>query len=55
MTPVTLAGCAALLRQIEEHERMYRSGLFAKCNNDVREPRSNLLSRISAALARQAV
>jgi hypothetical protein len=51
MTPTTAAGCAAMLRHLESHEAAYcGSGLFDNCNDRVRLPGKDLLSRIAYAL-----
>jgi hypothetical protein len=49
VTPTTLAGCAALLRYLEAHERSRGTeALFA--NNNAKEAARDLLSRIAAML-----
>lgn len=56
MTPATVAGCAAVLLYIEQHENEYeRNAIFTNHNDEVQIPAHNLLSRIAAVLASQAV
>jgi len=53
MTPRTVAGCAALLRHVEEHENEYdRPALFGDFNPERRvyKAGSNLLSRVASVL-----
>ena len=50
--PTTLAGCAALLRYVEQTEEMAAAGLFSNCSNPVKRNGKNLLSRIATILER---
>jgi hypothetical protein len=50
MTPVTLAGCAALLRHLEAHERSYGRVALLNNHNHAKIPARDLLSRIAAML-----
>jgi hypothetical protein len=51
MTPTTPAGCAAVLRYVEDYTRSYREGgLFTDYRDDVKRPASDFLSRIAATL-----
>lgn len=53
MTPVTLEGCAALLRYVEEYAPRYEHGqLFEDYYNGVNESARDLLSRIAGMLER---
>ena len=49
-TPTSKAGCAALLRYIDEHEANYGVGLFGEYDDPVKSAGERLLSRIAAAL-----
>jgi hypothetical protein len=50
MTPTTLAGCAALLRHLEAHERSYDQPALLANHNRAKVAARDLLSRIAAAL-----
>jgi hypothetical protein len=51
MTPTTVAGCAALLRYLEAHEKTYDDPILLDNHSDnVSVPARDLLSRIAAAL-----
>ena len=49
-TPTSQAGCAALLRYIDEHEANYGVGLFGEYDDPAKSAGKRLLSRIAAAL-----
>jgi hypothetical protein len=55
MTPTTLAGCAALLRHLEAHERSYDQSALLANHDDAKVAARDLLSRIAAMLASKAV
>ena len=55
MTPATLAGCAALLRHLEAHERSYDRVALLSNHNHAKVAARDLLSRIAAMLASKAV
>jgi hypothetical protein len=48
--PVTLAGCAALLRYLEAQERSYGRVALLDNHNHAKIPARDLLSRIAAML-----
>jgi selenocysteine lyase/cysteine desulfurase len=51
MTPTTLAGCAAVLRYLETHEKSYDEAVLLDNHSDnVSVPARDLLSRIAATL-----
>lgn len=51
MTPTTVAGCAAVLRYLETHEKSYDEAVLLHNHSDnVSVPARDLLSRIAAAL-----
>ena len=50
MTPATLAGCAALLRHLEAHERSYDHPALLANHNHAKVAARDLLSRIAAML-----
>src|ERR1035437_79114 len=51
MTPTTVAGCAAVLRYLETHEKSYDEAVLLDNHSDnVRVPARDLLSRIAATL-----
>jgi hypothetical protein len=51
MTPTTVAGCAAVLRYLETHEKSYDEAvLLGNHNDNVSVPARDLLSRIAAML-----
>ena len=50
MTPTTLAGCAALLRHLETHERSYDRPALLADHNHAKVAARDLLSRIAAML-----
>jgi hypothetical protein len=49
-TPTTVAGCAALLRQIEAFQIGYDEPIFSDWRGDISVAVRNLLSRIAATL-----
>jgi hypothetical protein len=49
-TPTTIAGCAALLRYVEDQEAIAGAGLFDECSDPVNSAGHRLLSRVAAAL-----
>ena len=49
-TPTSIAGCAALLRYIDQHEATYGVGLFGEYDDPVKSAGERLLSRIAEAL-----
>jgi hypothetical protein len=55
MTPASLAGCAALLRHLEAHERSYDQPALLANHNHAKVAARDLLSRIAAMLASKAV
>jgi hypothetical protein len=56
MTPTTLAGCAAMLRYLEAHEKSYDEPVLLDNHSDnVSVPAQDLLSRIAATLESLAV
>jgi hypothetical protein len=55
LTPTTLAGCAALLRHLEAHERSYDQPALLANHNHAKVAARDLLSRIAAMLASKAV
>jgi hypothetical protein len=56
MTPTTLAGCAAMLRYLEAHEKSYDEPILLDNHSDnVSIPARDLLSRIAATLESLAV
>jgi hypothetical protein len=51
MTPTTVAGCAAVLRYLEAHEKSYDEAVLLDNHSDnVSVPARDLLSRIAATL-----
>jgi len=51
MTPTTVAGCAAVLRYLETHEKSYDEAVLLDNHSDnVSVPARDLLSRIAATL-----
>ena len=50
MTPTTLAGCAALLRYLEAHERSYDRPALLANHNHAKIAARDLLSRIAVML-----
>jgi len=49
-TPTTLAGCAAMLRHVEEYAAKYESSLYYEWSEPYSVPGASLLSRIAAVL-----
>ena len=49
-TPTNVAGCAALLRQIEAFQIAYYEPIFSDWRGDISVAARNLLSRIAAKL-----